>query len=326
MKGENSDNGTESGHNFSKQDNLVQEFRLENSQLRGRAVRLGDALDQILAAHDDPKPVAHLVAEVMTLTALLSSMLQYNGIFTLQIAGDGPVNMLVADITSGGQLRGCASFDEARLEQARAQLAALKTPEGSQNHLAQYLGKGRMAFTVDQDNGGDRQQGIVEIKGASLTDCVQHYFTRSENIMTGIKMAAGLRNGVWRAGGIMLQRLVGSKESASVSQDNTHEDEWRRAMILLDTCTENELLDPDLHQNDLLLRFFHEEGVRVFEPLHIRTDCRCDREKVKKVLAMMPQDDLDYMEKDGKITMRCEFCSRDYVFSSDSLKKSRQNA
>lgn len=88
-------------------DNVIQPFRLESSSFRGRMVRMGGVLDDILGPHDYPKPIAHLVAEVVTLTALLSSMLKYDGIFTLQAKGDGPVGMLVADMMSDGQIRAC---------------------------------------------------------------------------------------------------------------------------------------------------------------------------------------------------------------------------
>ncbi|MCB1650434.1 MAG: Hsp33 family molecular chaperone HslO [Alphaproteobacteria bacterium] len=306
-------------------DNLIQTFQLDQTMLRGRCVRLGSVLDDILGAHDYPAPVAHLVAETVTLALLLSSMLKYEGIFTLQTKGDGPVSMLVADITSGGDVRGCANFDEERLAHAREQLLALKVEEKSQNHLAQYLGKGYIAFTVDQGEEMERYQGIVELRGASLTDCVQHYFNQSEQIATGIKMAVGKREEKWRAGGIMLQKMP-EDGGMQAGVSNLNEDDWRRSMILMDSATENELLDPNLHSHILLTRLFHEEGVRVFEPAYVQKNCRCSEEKVESVLMMLPDDDLDYINKDGKIAMRCEFCSRDFTFDFKEIQKMRLKA
>ena len=302
-------------------DNVVQTFQLDSSLLRGRAVRLGSVLNDILEPHDYPNPVAHLVAETVTLALLLSSMLKYEGVFTLQIKGDGPVDLLVADVTSVGEVRGCAHFDDERLEHARQQLAALKAPETSRNHLAQYLGKGYIAFTVEQGDPVERYQGIVELQGASLVDCVQAYFNQSEQISTGIKMAIGLRDDKWRGGGIMLQKMPEEGGHAEPMQGNLDEDDWRRAMILMESCTDDEFLDADLHSNVLLMRLFHEEGVRVFEPLEIMKGCRCTDEKVESMLSMMSDDDLDYMEKDGQISMRCEFCSREYSYPRAAFKK-----
>lgn len=300
-------------------DDVVQPFQLDVSSLRGRVVRLGKALNDILEPHDYPNPVAHLVAETVTLTLMLSSMLKYDGVFTLQIKGDGPVGLLVADMTSEGAVRGCAHFDAERLEQSRAQLSALKATETSRNHLAQYLGKGYIAFTVDQGEAAERYQGIVDLHGASLVDCVQHYFNQSEQIATGIKMAVGQRDGEWRAGGIMLQHMPEDDGYGEHSKGNLDEDDWRRAMILLESCTDGELLDAALHSNIVLTRLFHQEDVRVYDAVKVFKACRCSAEKVHAMLMMMGPEDLDYMEQDGKISMRCEFCSQEYDFARDAF-------
>lgn len=295
-------------------DNLVQPFQIESSNLRGRIVRLGNVIHDVLDAHQYPNPVAHLVAETMTLTALLASMLKFEGIFTLQARGDGPVNMLVADMTSNGDLRACATYDPERLEHARESLSSLKTPEGSQNHLAQYLGKGYIAFTVDQENRDEPYQGIVELKGSSLVDCVQHYFMQSEQIGTGVKMAAGIRDGKWRAGGIMLQHLPEDGRNPEAGQGNVNVDDWRRSMIFLDTLTDDELLDESLDSENLLFRLFHEDGVRVYDSRPLNKQCRCDMKKVESVLRSMSDEDLEHLKEDGKIIVTCEFCSTDYTF------------
>lgn len=303
------------------QDNFFQTFELESSNLRGRVVRLGSVLNDILSAHDYPLPIAHLVGEMVTLTVLLSSMLKYDGIFTLQTQGDGPLKMLVSDIIAGNIVRGCASFDAERFERARQQLSALKTIEGNNNNLAQYLGKGYMAFTVDQGNAYDRYQGIVELKGASLVDCVQHYFSQSEQIGTGIKMSIGVRDGVWRAGGIMLQHLPEDQKNTQAGIGNVQEDDWRRAMILLNTWTDDEALDKDIESESLLFKLFHEEGVVVYDKHALSKGCRCDEERVFNILKTMNEDDIRYMTVDGNITMTCEFCSTAYKFSLNEVLK-----
>ncbi len=289
-------------------DNVIQPFQLENTQLRGRAVRLGSILDEILGPHDYPEPVAHLVAETVTLAALLSSMLKYEGIFTLQTKGDGPVGMLVADMTSKGEVRGCATFDKARVAKFGDELDLLPI----------FLGKGYIAFTVDQMGKTDRYQGIVELKGTSLVECVRHYFSQSEQIDTGIKIAAGRRNGKWRAGGVMLQLMPEDAQGGSMS---ARKEDWSRSMTLLETMKDVEILDPALHSRELLLRLFHEEGVRVYKPLGITKGCRCDAKKIEKVMETLTDDDIDYLAESGTIKMHCEFCSKDFVLEPDTVKK-----
>jgi len=246
------------------------------------------------------------------LSLSLSSMLKYEGIFTLQAQGDGPLKMLVSDVTSAGIVRACASFD-------KEQLSALKTTQSAQNHLAQYLGKGYIAFTVDQGKHTERYQGIVELKGASMSDCVQHYFTQSEQIGTAIKMAVGKSNGKWRASAIMLQNMPEDNALSKEILGNLDEDDWRRAMVLLESCTEDEFLDASLNSDELLMRLFHDEGVRVYDRQGVSKGCRCDVNRVENILYTMDADDLDYMSKDGKIEMVCEFCSRIYEFDKEEV-------
>ncbi len=307
--------------------NVIRPFQLETSSIRGRIVRFDNVLDEILVPHDYPEVVAQLLAETITLCALLSSMLKYEGIFTLQTKGDGPISMMAADITSNGGLRGCASFDKDRLTVVTKQLAAFSSEvdESSDNHLAQLLGKGHIAFTVDQGENTDRYQGIVELKGRSLVECVQHYFTQSEQIDTGIKMAVGQRQGVWRSAGLMLQHMPedGGTKGAHVetAESNLHEDDWRRSMILMESCTEEELLAPDLTSHAILTRLFHEEGVRVFDPTPVIHSCRCSEEKVENALLMMPAEERKEMAEEGDIILTCEFCSKNYKVDPAVIEK-----
>lgn len=298
-------------------DNFVQTFQLESSNLRGRIVRLGGSLDNIIAAHDYPLVISHLAAETVTLALLLSSMLKYDGIFTLQAQGDGVLKMLVSDVTSDGIVRGCASFDTDHFKTAPVRLQAIEGGQEFRNNLAEHFGKGYLAFTVDQKNASERYQGIVELSGASMTECVQHYFVQSEQIRTTLRIAVGRREGHWRAGGIMLQNLP---ENDKNMLSHAGEEDWRRANILLSTCTDEELLDPVHGADELLLCLFHEEGVRVYDKKEIKNGCRCDEGRVKNILHTMSDDDLAYIAVDGVITMTCEFCSKHYTFDFEGLR------
>lgn len=307
--------------------NIIRPFQLESSNLRGRIVRFNDVLNDIIVPHDYPEVVSQLLAETITLCAMLSSMLKFDGIFSLQTQGDGPITMLVADMTSAGAIRGCATFDEKRVKTITKQLSTFsdEVDSSSDNHLAQLLGKGYIAFTVDQNNQEDRYQGIVELKGKSLVDCVQHYFTQSEQINTGIKMAASKQNGKWHSAGIMLQKMPEEGGNATEVQsnvlENINEDDWRRAMMLMGSCTEEELLSEELNSHDILYRLFHEEGVRVFDPTKLFHQCRCSHERVENVVLMMSAEDRKDMTVDGEIVLKCEFCSKDYKLDPAVIQK-----
>ena len=295
-------------------DDLVQPFQIEASSLRGRLARLGSVVDTILTRHAYPDAVAAMLGEAITLAVVLAGALKYEGVFTLQTKGDGPLHLLVADVTSAGAVRGYAQYNEARLQEV---LSARRS--SGANAVPRLLGAGYIAFTVDQGEHTERYQGIVELQGASLTECAHHYFRQSEQIQAGIKTAVG-RDPVgrsWRAGGIMLQRLP--SEGLDAFALEAQEDGWRRAMVLMSSSTSDELLDPALAHNDLLFRLFHEDGVRVFDAHGVAARCRCSRERIERILRQLPVDDNAEIAKDEEIRVTCEFCNSQYAFARDEI-------
>lgn len=294
-------------------DDIVRPFQIDPFRLRGRLVRLGPALDSILTRHDYPEPVAAMLGEAIALAVALSGALKYEGVFTLQTKGDGPIRMMVADVTTSGILRGYAQFDKAKLEELGRD-AALSVPR--------LLGAGYLALTVDQGEHTERYQGIVALEGASLAECVHHYFRQSEQVEAGIKVAVerrAWRSGppAWRAGALMIERLP--KAEGGIASREAEDDGWRRAMILMSTSTAGELLDPELPPEDLLFRLFHEEGVRAYKPHDLKAGCRCSRERVETMLKALGPGEVGNLKVDGRLEVTCEFCSAVYVFAEEDI-------
>jgi molecular chaperone Hsp33 len=295
---------------YPRPDDLVQPFRLDPFALRGRLVRLGPTIDRILSQHDYPEPVAAILGEAIALAVVLAGMLKYDGVFTLQTKSDGPVRLIVADVSTEGAVRGYAQYDRERLP---AQL------DGSPS-VPELIGSGYIAFTVDQGEHTERYQGIVDIAGATLAECAQHYFRQSEQIQAGIKLSVARSGagGAWRAGGLMLQRVPPEGGRRTVIADDV-EDGWRRAMVLMSSATPAELVDPELTPRRLLFRLFHEEGVRVFRTQAVEARCRCSRERVQRILRSFPRQDIDEMRQEPVTTVTCEFCNTRYEFTADDL-------
>ncbi|MHA1565025.1 MAG: Hsp33 family molecular chaperone HslO [Alphaproteobacteria bacterium] len=299
-------------------DNLIQPFRIEpvdsDKALQGRLIRLGDTAHEILTRHDYPKPVATLLGECLALTVTLASALKFDGIFILQIQCDGPVSLIVVDISSTGDLRGYAKFDSALVQEWQA--------DNDGAPVRGLLGQGRLAFTVDQGDHTERYQGIVALTGATLTQCAQHYFRQSVQLDAGLVLVARQvadGNGLaWRAGGLLVQRLAESAEVTNLSSDDG-DDPWRRAMMLMATGTETELLDPALSAQDYLYRLFHQEGLRVSSHRPLRARCHCSSERITTVLESLPGAELIELAVDGKLEVTCEFCSRVYELSPSDV-------
>lgn len=301
-------------------DDIVQPFQLDASNLRGRLVRLSDVSSTILDAHGYPPVVARLLGEALALSAALSAFLKYDGVFTLQTSGEGPVRLLVCDITRSGDLRGAAQVDAEALEQLLRSL-----PPGTEPTLPQLTGKGYLAFTVDQGPETDRYQGIVPLEGATLADCIHFYFEQSEQIRAFVRLACReTAPGVWRAGAVILQQLppVAPLSEIQLPTGDDRAESWTRATTLLETCRADELLSGELSAEMLLYRLFHEEGIRVYAPHTLQAQCRCSAAKVQSVLANIAPEERDTLaEADGKIHAVCEFCRTEYLFDPETLSQ-----
>src|SRR5947208_15536738 len=287
-------------------DDTVQPFDVSALDLRGRVVRLGPAVDTILAGHNYPQPVAKLLGEAILLGVLLGTALKFEGRFILQTKTDGPVPMLVVDFMTPGKVRACARLDKDRVAAA---IAAGRTEAGT------LLGRGHLAMTIDQGGDKSRYQGLVALEGGTLEDAAHEYFLRSEQIPTRVRLAVaeefraatGGPSHRLRAGGMLLQFVPRATERARVPDLHPgdapegmtphvvpEDDAWVEGRSLVETVEDVELIDPALSSERLLYRLFHERGVRVFDSFAMQAKCSCSRDSVEAMLRSFSQDDRDH--------------------------------
>ncbi|HSI41991.1 MAG TPA: Hsp33 family molecular chaperone [Xanthobacteraceae bacterium] len=319
---------------FDPVDDLVTPFQLDALDVRGRVVRLGSALDAVLAHHDYPAPVKRLLGEAVALTVLLGSTLKMAGRFILQTRTDGPVDLLVVDYTAPSDVRAYARFDAARLAEVDAKSAGRGRPTES----GALLGRGHLAMTIDHGPSINRYQGVVALEGGGLEEAAHQYFQQSEQIPTRVRLAvaeefrAGTAGSGWRAGGLMVQFVPteggrvqpvdlapGDAPHGTPAHDVPQDDAWLEAQSLVGTLEDVELVDAALSSERLLFRLFHERGVRVFEAETIAARCSCSRERVLNVLASFPSHERAELVEDEAVAVTCEFCGRVYRFSAEEI-------
>ena len=295
-------------------------FTIPSRNVRGRVVRLGPVLDEVLSAHAYPPAIERLVAEALVLAALLGSTLKDDaGQLTLQAQTEaGAVSLLVADYKAspeGGALRGYAQFDADKLAE-----------QGSDPTLFGLFGKGYLAITVDQaataGSEAHRYQGIVPLDGDSLGKAVEHYFFQSEQIPSFVAIDVRHEAGSdCIAGGMLVQHLpegeVG-RERLHVRHDHP---EWEHVQILAHTVQGAELTDSALGLDEIIWRLFHEEEeIRVNDASRLSRGCRCDEAHIRDVLARFPVEERREMaDEAGTINVDCAFCSRIFPINLASL-------
>jgi len=302
-------------------DDTVLPFQLDDVDMRGRVARLDGVLEGILKQHDYPPQVEALVAEMALLTALIGQTIKLRWKLSLQVQSKGAVRMIATDYYGPeregepARIRAYASYDADRL---------------TDDAPFEQVGEGYFAIMIDQGQGMTPYQGITPLAGGSLAACAEAYFAQSEQLPTRFSLSFGKSSGPgepehWRAGGIMLQHMP-KASPLSASGEGTGEvlkaddlvegdeaENWNRVNILLGTVEDLELIGPSVPPTDLLLRLFHEEQPRVYDPQPVRFGCTCSEDRVRQSLSIYSARDIEKMTTDeGRVTADCQFCGAHY--------------
>ena len=271
---------------------------------RGRLARLGPVIDAILANHGYPPLIEKLLAEALTITALLGSLLkEKDGQLTMQAQTQGGiVDLMVCDYLAGN-LRGYVRYDREKLADASRNPA-----------LKEMFGDGYLAITFDQPHAKERYQGIVPLEGRDLAEAAQSYFAQSEQIPSIVRLAAEKRDGHWTAGGLLFQHLPEGEEGRERLHTRLDHPDWPHVAILAGSVKPEELMDSGLRLEDLVWRLFHEEDeVRTLAATPLAKGCRCDPDYVRSVIRRFPAEErAEMVGDDGMIKVDCAFCSTSF--------------
>ncbi|MEM8918983.1 MAG: Hsp33 family molecular chaperone HslO [Pseudomonadota bacterium] len=286
-------------------------FAIPAKHCRGRAVRLGPALDDILTAHNYPPQIRTVLAEAVCLTAMLGALLKHEDAqLTMQAQTEnGVISLLACDYKDGG-LRGYVQFDAERLveQPVKPSLMAL-------------FGKGYLAITFDLPAPQGRNQGIVPLEGASLTEAVQNYFVQSEQLPTLVRVSVDDEGDQIVAGGLLVQHLPEGEEGRERLHVRMDHPEWEHVEIMAGSVESSELTNSSLPLEDVLWRLFSEsDEVRVLSGKPCVKACRCTDDHIRDVIARFPKEDKEHMVgDDGNISIDCAFCSKKFSITAASL-------
>ena len=284
----------------------------DTPRIRGRIARLHHSADAILSRHDYPEIVSGLCAETMALSAVLSSMMSFEGVFTVQAKGNGAVRTLMADMTDEGAMRCYAAFDE--------EDSLLEGSFTGPALLPRLLGSGYMAFTVDHQVTNRRYQGIVDLDGPHLGDAATSWYKNSEQLATLIMTTAEKTEKGWVSSALLLQQIA--SDGGLQSEDDIYKqpeemtaelaDLWHTAMTLCSSVKSDELLSLDLGLDALIYRLFNQLGPHIQPQRAVLDKCRCSSEKVVNMLdGLAPEQRADLADEDGQLVVTCEFCKTD---------------
>ncbi|MCJ8302034.1 Hsp33 family molecular chaperone HslO [Shewanella sp.] len=277
-------------------DNLHR-YLFENADVRGELVQLEKSYQEVLSAHKYPVRLQHLLGELMAATSLLTATLKFDGDIGVQLQGDGAVSLAVINGNNLQQLRGVARWNGDLKQDA---------------DLQQLFGdKGHMVITLTPTD-GERYQGVVALDKSSLAACLEEYFAQSEQLPTSINLFA---NGQ-QAAGMLLQVLP---------SEGDHNVEFEHLEQLTATVKAEELFD--LEAEEVLHRLYHQEEVRLFDPIQVTFSCTCSKERSAQAIRTVAKAEIDAIIAElGKVDMGCEYCNTNYSFDSIDIQAIFSNA
>lgn len=278
-------------------DSFVRRFLFEHLDIRGAVVHLGDCWQGLQAGRDYQPTVAQLLGEMAAVAALIAAQLKQPGRLTIQLRGNGPIQLLVLDCNERLQMRGMARSNP------------VVHPAPVPVLLGANQG-GRLLLSLDLPDARQPYQSIVPMVGESIAAIFEHYLEQSEQQASRLFVSAAPR----AAACLFLQQMPGSGPG--------DEDAWARLTSLAATVKPTELLalDPET----LLTRLFHEDmanhGVRLYDPVAVHYHCPEDWDKVRNMIRALGREDAETIVREhGEILIRDDICNRDYRFSPDDV-------
>lgn len=274
----------------------TQRFLFDDTDVRGELASLGESYQHVLAKHPYPQPVAQLLGEMLAAASLLVGTLKFDGLLILQVRSSGAVPLLMIECSSEREVRGIARY---HAEQVAADAG-----------LRELMPDGVLAITIDPRQ-GQRYQGIVDLEGASLAECLSNYFATSEQLATRFWLHADGQ----RARGLLLQQLPAER----LREPEEREASWQHVLTLADTLSAEELLGLD--NETVLHRLYHQEAVRLFEPQALCFRCSCSRDRSARALISLGEADAQALleEHDGQVVIDCQFCNQRYAFDASDV-------
>jgi molecular chaperone Hsp33 len=275
---------------------FTQRFLFDDTDVRGELASLEQSYAHVLAKHAYPPAVADLLGEMLAAAALLVGSLKFDGLLILQARSSGPLPLLMVECSSERQVRAIARYHAEQI--------------GLGAGLRELMPEGLLTLTVDP-RVGQRYQGMVALQGVNLAECLSAYFASSQQLPSRFWLQADGR----RARGMLLQALPADR----LQDPEERMASWQHLTTLADTLSAEELLALD--NPSLLHRLYHQEKLRLFDPLPLHFQCSCSRERSANALVSLGREDALRLvgEQGGQVSIDCQFCNQNYRFDAADI-------
>lgn len=282
--------------NYTNDNDKLYRYLFQNRAVRGEWVRLNQTFSDTLNTHHYPKEMQNLLGEMMVATNLLTATLKFDGSITVQIQGDGALKLALVNGSHKQEIR------------ALARLQGEIKPNAT---LEEMVGKAVLVITITPTE-GERYQGVIALDKPTITECLEDYFARSEQLQTQLIIRSGEFDGKAVAAGMLLQIMPDGQGSP---------EDFEHLATLTATVKDEEIFG--LSSEELLYRLYHEESVEIYPPQEVKFHCGCSAERSGAALLLLSDQEIDQTlaEHQGSIDMQCECCGTHYFFNREAIEK-----
>lgn len=274
--------------------NILNRYLFDDLSVRGELVQLDETYQRIISSKEYPAAIEKLLGELLVATTLLTATLKFEGSITIQLQGEGPVSLAVINGDNNQQVRGVARWEG-------------DIPTNA--NVRELMGKnGYLVITIEPEQ-GERYQGIVGLESDNLSEIIESYFERSEQLKTRIWIRTGELDGKAHAAGMLLQVMP---DGTGTPEDFDHLEK------LTNTIKDEELFT--LQAQELLYRLYNQEVVQLFTPQPVEFNCGCSRERSGAAIITLPQPEVDnILQEQGHISLHCDYCGTTYKFDKNQV-------
>jgi molecular chaperone Hsp33 len=273
-------------------------FIFEDTDIRGNYVKLNHTIEEATQHQALPQNIHIALGELMIASSLLASTLKLDGSLTLQIQTNGPLKLLIAECNENLGIRGTVKWN------------------GPIESIApiDLIKEGHFIITLIQKNAKTPYQGIVPMEGNSISELLENYMLRSEQIQT--KLWIHSQENIFH--GILIQKLPFNSSAEALDHDamiSTWED------IAMSADKSFKTIHPELEASKILQTIFSSETIRLFDPSYPNFACSCSKKSVENMLRLIGKKECEsIIEEQSSITIHCDFCNECYKYSEDEVE------
>lgn len=287
-----------------RRDKIIK-FLAHNGKIAVMCADTTNLVEKARKTHDLSPVATAAFGRMLTITAMMGAeMKNLKDKLTVQIKGNGPIEMMVATTNNFPKVKGYVVNPQVDIplnEFGKLDVGGAVGYEGYIN--------------VIKDIGlKDPYIGISPLTSGEIADDFANYFVNSEQRNSAVALGVLVdKNGVKSTGGYLINPMP----------DATEEEISKVEQAIFQAGAMSKMLDENLSLEEIAKKITGDEKVEIIEenitPIY---QCDCSKEHMAEGLATIGKEELqNIMETDGKAEIVCHFCNAKYEFSKEDLKE-----